>query len=203
MKEQILEKELETFTKDEAEEIAKENIGLIHHIIGTLNCTNFDYTELYDAGLFGYAKAINSFNKNKEILFSTYACNCIRNEILFYMKREMRHIVNDISLNKQIACGDHKDLLLEDIIEDDKSEINKIEKIMINNDNAKFIKKALEHLDEDEQFVLIKRFGLFGEEQMKQKEIAKALNISQARVSKTEKFSLKKLSIYLLKDISK
>ena len=70
MKEQILEKEIETFTKDEAEEIAKENIGLIHHIIGTLNCTNFDYTELYDAGLFGYAKAINSFNKNKEILFS-------------------------------------------------------------------------------------------------------------------------------------
>lgn len=70
-------------------------------------------------------------------------------------------------------------------------------------DNAKLLKKALEHLDEDEQFVLIKRFGLFGEQPMKQKEIAKALNISQARVSKTEKFSLKKLSIYLLKYISK
>ena len=43
MEEQILEKEIETFTKDEAEEIAKENIGLIHHIIGTLNYMMQDY----------------------------------------------------------------------------------------------------------------------------------------------------------------
>lgn len=198
MKDKILDKEILGFTKEEAEEIAKENMGLIHHIIGTLNYANFDYTELYDVGMYGYAKAIKSFNKNKDTQFSTYACNCIRNEIIFYMKREMRHLANDISLNKQISEGDHKDLLLEDIIEDEFSEINKIEKIMINDDNCKFIKKALLKLSNEEQFVITKRYGILGYNKMKQKDIATELNISQASVSKIEKTALKKLSFYLI-----
>ena len=198
MRDKILDKEILGFTKEEAEEIAKENMGLIHHIIGTLNYANFDYTELYDVGMYGYAKAIKSFNKNKDTQFSTYACNCIRNEIIFYMKREMRHLANDISLSKQISEGDHKDLLLEDIIEDEFSEINKIEKIMINDDNCKFIKKALLKLSNEEQFVITKRYGILGNNKMKQKDIATELNISQASVSKIEKTALQKLSFYLI-----
>ena len=198
MEENILEKDL-TFTKEEAEEIAKENIGLVHHIIGTLNSANFDYIELYDAGLYGYAKAIKSFKKNKETLFSTYACNCIRNEILFYMKKEMKHITNDISLNKQISNGDHKDLILEDILVDEYCELNKVEKIMINDDNAKHIRTAVDKLTNEEKFVICYRYGILGYPQLKQKEIAKQLNVSQASISKIEKNSLKKLYFYLIK----
>lgn len=193
------EKILENFTEEEAEIIAEENMGLIHHIINTLNYDKFDYNELYDVGLYGYAKAIKSFNKNKEILFSTYACHCIRNEIMFYMKKEIKHMKNNISLNKKIAMGEHKDLLLEDIIEDDISEINKIEKLMINNDNCKILKKVINKLNDDEKFVICHRFGILGYPEMKQKEIANELHISQASISKIEKLSLKKLSFYLLK----
>lgn len=191
--------EIVLFTEEEAEKIAKENIGLIHHIIGTLNYNNFDYTELYDVGLYGYAKAIKSFNKNKDILFSTYACNCIRNEILLFIKKETKHLVNDVSLNKQIANGDHKDLLLEDIITDDNSYINNVEKLMINEDTCRILKKVIENLDYDEQFVVCHRYGILGYKQMKQKEIGNILNISQASVSKIEKTSLKKMSFYLMK----
>ena len=154
--------EIVLFTEEEAEKIAKENIGLIHHIIGTLSYNNFDYTELYDVGLYGYAKAIKSFNKNKDILFSTYACNCIRNEILLFIKKETKHLVNDVSLNKQIANGDHKDLLLEDIITDDNSYINNVEKLMINEDTCRILKKVIENLDYDEQFVVCHRYGILG-----------------------------------------
>ena len=150
-KEKIINEIEETvlFTEEEAEKIATENIGLIHHIIGTLSYNNFDYTELYDVGLYGYAKAIKSFNKKKDILFSTYACNCIRNEILLFIKKETKHLVNDISLNKQIANGDHKNLLLEDIITDDNSYINNVEKLMINEDTCKILKKVIKNLDYD------------------------------------------------------
>ena len=199
MDEKDMELSLGDFTKEEAEKIAEENIGLIHHIINTLNYTNFEYDDLYGAGLYGYAKAIKSYQKNRNTLFSTYACNCIRNEILFFMKKELKHMSNNVSLNKQIANGDHKDLFLEDIIEDEKTDINHIEKLMINDDNLKYIDKALNRLNDEEKFVICHRYGLLGHKELKQKEIADAIDISQASVSKLERNSLKKLAIFLLK----
>lgn len=186
------------FTEQEANIIAEENLGLIHHIIKTLNIKDFDYADLYDAGLFGYTKAIKSFDKNRNTQFSTYACNCIRNEILAQMKKEMKHISNDISLNKQIATnGNNKDLLVRDIIEDDSLKLNHIEDIMIEDDTQKKIMRALAKLDESEQFVIKHRYGIIGCKEMLQTEIAQTLNMSQANVSKLEKSGLKKLKLFI------
>ena len=190
---------VEYFTEEEAEKVAEENIGLVHHILGGLNCTDFDYTELYDVGMFGYAKAIKSFNKQKNIAFSTYACNCIRNEIIFYMNKEKKHIVNDISLNKPVTTGKQKDLLLEEIITEDSIDVNKTERKIINIDNYNYVKDAVEKLTDEEKKVICHRFGILGFKELKQKELAKEMKLSQATISKIERASMKKLSIYLLK----
>lgn len=188
------------FTKKEAEIIANENLGLIHHIIGTLNISDYDYTDLYDAGLFGYTKAIQSFDKGRNVQFSTYACNCIRNEILAQMKKDMNHISNDVSLHQPLSTsgtGNEHDLFIEDIVEDPYSKIRKTEDKMIACETQNRIEKALIRLTDDEQFVIKHRFGILGYPEMKQKEIAKILKMSQANVSKLEQSGLKKLKLFL------
>lgn len=194
-------KQTNYFTKQEAEIVANENLGLIHHIIGTLNISDYDYSDLYDAGLFGYTKAIKSFNKDKNVQFSTYACNCIRNEILAQMKKDMKHISNDVSLHKEVSIktgnGNNKDLLLKDIVEDPTSKISKAEDVMIADDNIKRIKRALVRLDDDEQFVIKHRFGILGCQEMKQKDLAKIMNMSQANISKLEQSGLKKMKLFI------
>ena len=89
--------------------------------------------------------------------------------------------------------------MLEDINKEKKTDINHIEKLMINDDNLKYIDKALNRLNDEEKFVICHRYGLLGNKELKQKEIADAIHISQASVSKLERNSLKKLAIFLLK----
>lgn len=186
------------FTEEEAEHIAGENLGLVHHIIGTLNITDFDYSDLYDAGIFGYAKAIKTFDKSKSTKFSTYACNCIRNEIVIHIKKERKHLVNDISLNKQVAMNNNnRELIVEDIVEDKNCKLGKVEDTMMADETRRRISRAINRLDIDEQLVIKYRFGLFGCDELYQRDIAKILNMSQANVSKLEKIGLKKLKFYI------
>ena len=109
----------------------------------------------------------------------------------------MKHISNNISLSKEISDGDHKSLLLEDIITDDENKLNKIEDLMIDSENKNIILNAIKRLDKDEQFVIYHRYGINGAKIMLQKDIAKEINMSQANISKLERSSLKKLRLYL------
>lgn len=191
-------KEAVYFTEEEERIIAEENFGLIHHIISGFSAnSDVRYDDLFDAGQFGYAKAIKTFDKSKNILFSTYACNCIRNEVLLFLKKEQLHMSYNTSLFKDVSVGDGRTLELEEILANKDHDIYRMEDELTNEVNREIIMTAIKKLTPEEQFLILHRFGLGGKEELLQKDIADLSGMSQANISKMEKRCLRKLKFFL------
>lgn len=60
-------------------------------------------------------------------------------------------------------------------------------------DDIKKLNKYIDVLNDREKNIIIKRYGLYGEKEVTQKEIANSLNISRSYVSRIEKRALTKL----------
>jgi len=185
------------FTEEEAEDIAAENFGLIHFMINKLPTNDIDYDDLFDAGQYGYAKAIKTFDKSKNIVFSTYACHCIRNELIACLKKEQSHVYNTISLQKDISTDDGKTLELEEIISNEYQCKHEFEDHLNKAANTEIIMTAIGKLTPEEQRLILHRFGLGGKDELLQKDIADSMSMSQANISKMEKRCFKKLKFFL------
>ncbi len=70
----------------EKEIFATKNLGLVHSLAHRLKGRGIEYEELYSAGCVGLIKAINGFDENRGLKFSTYAVPVILGE----MKRLFR-----------------------------------------------------------------------------------------------------------------
>lgn len=188
-------------TPKEKEVYAEENEALIHYVLKTMHFSS--YEELYNVGLLGFAKALDTYKKDKNTKFATYAIKCIRNEVLFFLRREEKHTKNTVSFNTILSSDkDGHILQLEDTIAaEDIDDKKSLESTILDKENKKIIDQAMKHLKEEERFIIINRFGLNNGEKMTQKEIAKAINMSQANVSKIEKNSLNKLKLYIRKEV--
>lgn len=62
-------------------EIAKENLGLVHACAKRFKGRGIEYDDLYSAGCVGLLKAIDNFDADRGIRFSTYAVPVILGEI--------------------------------------------------------------------------------------------------------------------------
>ena len=60
-------------------------------------------------------------------------------------------------------------------------------------DNIKLLSKYMKVLNDREKEIIIKRYGLFNNEELTQKELAKELHISRSYVSRIEKRALTKM----------
>lgn len=67
--------------KEEKKEIAKENLGLVHACAKRFKGRGIEYDDLYSAGCVGLLKAIDNFDSQRGIKFSTYAVPVILGEI--------------------------------------------------------------------------------------------------------------------------
>ena len=190
-------------TMEEKNKIAEENLPLIHYVLKSLNNTGISYDELFSVGMVGYAKALDSYDKSRDVKFSTYAINCIKNEVLFFLRRENKHNQNTTSLNKILSVDKNgNNLQLEEIMADERMGEKGLEDMILEDENKKILLKAMEHLKEEERFILIYRFGLDRGIIKTQKEIADTINMSQANVSKIQKNCLHKLKLILRKEIN-
>lgn len=188
---------------EEKNKIAEENLPLIHYVLKSLNNTGVMYDELFSVGMVGYAKALDSYDKSREVKFSTYAINCIKNEVLFFLRKENKHNQNTTSLNKILSIDKNgNNLELEEIMADDKMGDKGLEDIILEEENKQVLLKAMEYLKEEERFILIYRFGLDRGIVKTQKEIADTINMSQANVSKIQKNCLHKLKLILRKEMN-
>lgn len=186
----------------EKEIIAEENMALVHYVIKSLYSTQLEYDELFSIAIIGYAKALNSYDKSKNVKFSTYAINCIRNEIFYVLRKEKKHLENTTSLNKILSTDKNgNSLQLGDTLSEEEMNAKSLEDIILEDENRQILMKALEHLKEEERFILIYRFGLDRGITKTQKEIADAIGMSQANVSKIQKSCLSKLKLILKKEM--
>lgn len=112
-------------------ETIKENMGLVYKVINEQYYDKkYEFTkeDMVQTGLLALYKAIQTFDENKNIKFSTFAMTVIKNDLLKFVTRDYEKysgIINDTetSLNSTISNDD--DMSMEDRlgIEEDFSEL--------------------------------------------------------------------------------
>ena len=172
--------------------LIEHNLRLVVYIARKFENTGVGVEDLISIGTIGLIKAINTFNRNKNIKLATYASRCIENEILMYLRRNSKMRM-EVSIDEPLNVDwDGNELLLSDILGTDADIIYRD---LENEVERKLLKKALSKLSRREKTIIELRFGLnhpSGRE-MTQKEVADLMGISQSYISRLEKKIMKRL----------
>lgn len=212
--------------------IYEKNVGLVWSVVKRFANRGVEQEDLFQIGSIGLLKAIDHFNLEFEVRFSTYAVPMISGEIKrflrddgmlkvsrsirenaykIYMAREsmekrlgreptLLEISSELgisqedlllamdasadveSLQKTIYQGDGSDIILEERIPERE---NGHERVL----NKILLEEMLKYLEPRERQLIYMRYF----QDMTQTQIAKALQMSQVQVSRTEKKILKKM----------
>lgn len=176
--------------KDARDKLIEHNLRLVAHITKKYENTNIDNDDLISIGTIGLIKGIDSYSKKHGTKITTYCAKCIENEILMFFRSNKKNN-NTISLDDPIGYDkEGNDITILDILKTPKPDY--IEDIYIK-DNIKLLSKYLNNLSKREKEIIIRRYGLFNNDEQTQKEIAKDLNISRSYVSRIEKRAVTKI----------
>ena len=135
-------------------------------------------------------KAVSTFNSEKNIKLATYASRCIENEILMYVRKTASQ-KREISIDEPLSVDwDGNELLLSDILGSDNDVVSKA---MEEDEERRILREAIDTLSGREKVIVEMRYGLKGENELTQKEVADALGISQSYISRLEKKIMKRL----------
>lgn len=194
---------LAKLTKEEKEFLAEENMSLVHFVANKFRNTKLMYDDLYGAALLGFTKALNAYDSDRGAKFSTFAVNCMKNEIKYFLRKERRQSENTVSYNLVLSQDKNgNDFELYDILQDETDERVDLQDGLIIEENKKAMLEAINQLTELEQYIMNHRYGLNGCDFKTQKEIAEEVNMSQANVSKIQKNCIKKIEKYLSEEYS-
>ena len=176
---------------DEApQKLILHNLRLVSHIVRKYYSTSKNQEDLVSIGTIGLVKAVDTFNCDNGTRFATYAAKCIQNEILMSFRAEKKH-ASDISINETIDVDrDGNPLAYIDVISSDENISEDIERKILSERAIRCIKSVLSLR---ERQIIVMRYGLFGVEELTQREIAENLGISRSYVSRIEKSALEKL----------
>lgn len=186
-------------TDAEKEWMAARHIKLVPHTIKKFYSHGYSHDDLMGAGMLGLSNALEKFDPDKNIKFSTFACTCIQNEILAFLRKEGKIMNNQYSLNHILTTDKNGHALeVEDTISiQENSQEVLADDLLIQEEQRQKILNALEFLSEKQRTVIIQRSGLDGLPPRTQNEIAKSIGMSQANVSKIEDDALEYLRIIL------
>ena len=179
-------------TEEAKSKLIEHNLRLVVYIAKKFDNTGVGVEDLISIGTIGLIKAINTYNREKNIKLATYASRCIENEILMYLRRNNKTKM-EVSIDEPLNVDwDGNELLLSDVLgtEDDvvsKNIEDEVEKKLLNG--------AIEKLSKRERTIVELRFGINREDgnEMTQKEVADLLGISQSYISRLEKKIIKRL----------
>lgn len=164
--------------------LIEHNLRLVVYIAKRFENTGVGIEELVSIGTVGLIKAISTFNKDKNIKLATYASRCIENEILMFIRKTSVH-KREVSIDEPLSVDwDGNELLLSDIL---GSETDSVSKRMEDDEERRIIREAVKNLNPRERLIIEMRYGLSGEKELTQKEVADSLGISQSYISRLEK----------------
>ncbi len=176
--------------------LVEHNLRLVVYVAKKFESSGVNIEDLISIGTIGLIKAVNTFKPDKNIKLATYASRCIENEILMYL-RKVNHQKLDISLDEPLNVDwDGNELLLSDVLGSDGLEINDNVEM---EDERRILHQCMEDLTGRERQIMNMRFGMGGEKEKTQKEVADELGISQSYISRLEK----RIILKLKKDIEK
>ena len=176
----------------EAREILIErNLRLVAHIVKKYNTNEREIDDLISIGTIGLIKAIDTFDAEKGIRLATYASRCIENELLMMLRNGKKQSKDVYLYEPTGADKEGNEINLLDIIESVDEDVVETMELSEN------VKKLYQYLDDilstREKQIIIMRYGLYGDDEVTQREIADMLGISRSYVSRIEKKALKKL----------
>ena len=183
--------------KEARNQLIEHNLRLVAHIVKKFESTGHDVDDLIGIGTVGLIKGIDTYSENKKVKLATYAAKCAENEILMYFRADKKNSKN-VSLYEEISYDKegNKITILDILKTSDPDFIDEIYK----NDNIKLLNKYLNVLTPREKEIITCRYGLNGQEEETQKDIAKKLNISRSYVSRLEKRATTKILREFLKN---
>lgn len=169
--------------------LIERNLRLVAFLARRFENTGVGIEDLISIGTLGLIKAVETFRSDKNIKLATYASRCIENEILMYLRKISGR--QEVSLDEPLNTDrDGGELLLSDILSSDEVPI--AEEIQ-QDEERRALLQAVDRLESRERLVIRLRFGLDGNPEMTQKEVADLLGISQSYISRLEKKILLKL----------
>ena len=176
--------------------LIEHNLRLVVYIAKRFDNTGVDMDDLVSIGTIGLIKAVGSYNPDKNIKLATFASRCIENEILMHLRKTGKQRA-EVSLDEPLNVDwEGNMLLLCDIIGTDADAVyNKVEA----SDEKQILKDTFDKLPQRERQILELRFGLYGKDEMTQKEIADMMGISQSYISRLEKKIVDNLKKDMLK----
>lgn len=154
------------------EQMILSNHGIVFSVMKNLSIPLTD-EDMFQTGIIGLLKAINTFDTSKGYQFSTYAFLIVRNELLTAFRKSKRSVMAAFSLDDNADIGNGESVPYAEMIADGKDyEENVV--------NSMLAQQIFESLGSREKHI----FTMFFVESRTQSEISKALGISQSYVSR-------------------
>lgn len=170
--------------------LIEHNLRLVVYIARRFENTGINIEDLISIGTIGLIKAINTFRPEKNIKLATYASRCIENEILMYLRKSSSQRT-EVSFDEPLNTDwDGKELLLSDVLGTDGDVVSRPIEADV---DRKLLNDAVGKLSHRERDIITMRFGLYGQRELTQKEVADRLGISQSYISRLEKRIISRL----------
>ena len=190
---------LEQGDEEAKQKLIERNLRLVVFIARRFENTGVNLEDLISIGTIGLIKAIGTYKLDKNIKLATYASRCVENEILMYI-RKISVQKTEVSLDEPINMDyDGNELLLSDVLGTDEDVILRP---MEEDVDLCVLRQAVKELPEREREIVVMRFGLYGHQELTQKEVAQVMGISQSYISRLEKKIMLKLRKELLRQTS-
>lgn len=171
--------------------LIERNLRLVAHIVKKFQHPEENPEDLLSIGTIGLIKAVVTFNPEKNSRLATYAAKCIENEVLMTL-RTRKKTSKEVSLYEPIGTDrEGNEIRLFDIIE--SPEDDAYQRLSFKEDVEALYEQMEQVLSPRERLVLKMRYGLYGEEEYTQREVADILGISRSYVSRIEKSAIEKL----------
>ncbi|MBO5201052.1 MAG: RNA polymerase sporulation sigma factor SigK [Clostridia bacterium] len=181
---------MEQGDNDAKNKLIEHNLRLVAHIIKKYYVGSADQDDLISIGTIGLIKAVSTFRSDKGIRLATYASRCIENEVLMYFRANKKS-AQDLHFGDPIDTDKNgNSLTLMDVVADDVNIADEIDR-KVKLEKLKVLLTTA--LDDREKEIITLRYGLDGEDELTQKEVAARMGISRSYVSRIETSALKRL----------
>ena len=172
------------------ERLITHNLRLVVYIARKFENSGVGIEDLISIGTIGLIKAVRTFCPERNIKLATYSSRCIENEILMYLRKNAQKR-SEISIDEPLNVDwDGNELLLSDIL---GSDADVVHRDLEQETEREQLLACVARLPARERQIMCLRFGICGEKEHTQKEVADALGISQSYISRLEKRIIRRL----------
>ena len=177
----------DTYYRDK---LIEHNLRLVVFLSKKYENTGTDLEDLVSIGTIGLIKGVNTYKANKNIKLATYASRCIDNEILMFLRKNKKRR-GEVSFEDSLSYdSEGNELHLEDIL---GTESDIVTKPLEDEIDKKTLYEEISKLNDRDKEIMILRYGLYGNNELTQKDVALKLGISQSYISRIEKKVIKRL----------